>query len=792
MSAHHDTEDIEIQVVPEQEVPDILPVMPLKNFVLFPQMVAPLVITSDESKKLVTDLSNRTPHFIAVLQRRDEIDEASMTRDDLYRVGCVARLIKTLNFPDGSTHILVEGLSRCELEDFITDEEYPTAHYRMIKDVRDESIELEALARSASEKFQQIVTMSPNMPDELTIAIFNMGEPSQLSDLIATNLPIPLADRQKLLADNNAASRINTLLEFLNREYEVLKLGNKIQSKVNETFSKTQREIYLREQLKTIQQELGEDDPVTAELLELEKKLDEARLPEEARKAAGKELERLKAVPSASPEHGVIRTYLDVMAELPWNQGTEDHLDITAARKILDKDHYGLDKVKERILEYLSVLKLKKDMKGPILCLAGPPGVGKTSLGRSVARALGREFVRMSLGGMHDEAEIRGHRRTYIGAMPGRIIESLRRCGANNPVFMLDEIDKVGKDFRGDPASALLEVLDPEQNGTFHDHYLDVQFDLSKVMFITTANMLDTIPGALRDRMEVIRLPGYTLQEKVQIARRYLVPKAIAEHGLKKTHIKFTPQVLEAIIGGYTAEAGVRNLERQIANICRKVARGFAEGKNRPVEVTPRKLKGFLGPVKIEKDVAENAAMPGVVTGLAWTPYGGDILFIEATRMAGKGGLILTGSLGDVMKESARSALSYLKSNAATFRLDEALFGNSDIHIHVPAGATPKDGPSAGVAIALSILSMLLEAPVRPDLAMTGEITLRGRVMPVGGVKEKVLAAARAGIRHIMLPEKNKVDLDEIPAEVKKKLTFKTVKNIDQALRYALKLSESA
>lgn len=790
MSAHHDTEDIEIQVVPEQEVPDILPVIPLKNFVLFPQMVAPLVITSDESRKLVAALSNRTPHFIAVLQRQDEIDEASMTKNDIYRVGCVARLIKTLNFPDGSTHILVEGLSRCELEDLITDEEYPTAHYRMIEDQKDDSIKLEALARNASEKFQQIVTMSPNIPDELTIAIFNMGEPSQLSDLIATNLPVSVPDRQNLLADNNAASRIKTLMEFLNREYEVLKLGNKIQSKVNETFSRTQRDIYLREQLKTIQQELGEDDPVTAELLELEKNLDEAELPEEARKAAGKELERLKTVPSASPEHGVIRTYLDVMAELPWNKGTEDHLDILAAHKILDKDHYGLEKVKERILEYLSVLKLKKDMKGPILCLVGPPGVGKTSLGKSVARALGREFVRMSLGGMHDEAEIRGHRRTYIGSMPGRIIENLRRCGTNNPVFMLDEIDKVGKDFRGDPASALLEVLDPEQNSTFTDHYLDVQFDLSKVMFITTANMLDTIPGPLRDRMEVIRLPGYTLQEKVQIARRYLVPKAVAEHGLKRTQIKFPKIVLESIISGYTAEAGVRNLERQIANVSRKVARGFAEGKNRTVEVTPRKLKGFLGPVKIDKDVAENAAMPGVVTGLAWTPYGGDILFIEATRMAGKGGLILTGSLGDVMKESARAALSYLKSNASTFKLDEELFARSDIHIHVPAGATPKDGPSAGVAIALSILSMLLDKPVRPDLAMTGEITLRGRVIPVGGVKEKVLAAARAGIRHIMLPEKNKVDLDEIPVDVKKKLTFKPVKNIDQALRYALKLSE--
>ncbi|NNJ70648.1 MAG: endopeptidase La, partial [Kiritimatiellales bacterium] len=425
-----------------------------------------------------------------------------------------------------------------------------------------------------------------------------------------------------------------------------------------------------------------------------------------------------------------------------------------------------------------------------ILCLAGPPGVGKTSLGKSVARALGRKFVRMSLGGMHDEAEIRGHRRTYIGAMPGRIVESLRRCGANNPVFMLDEIDKVGSDFRGDPASALLEVLDPEQNATFNDHYLDLEFDLSKVLFITTANMLDTIPGPLRDRMEVIRISGYTLQEKVHIARRFLAPKAIREHGLKRANIKFTTDALEGIIGGYTAEAGVRNLERQIANVCRKVARGFAEGKTRPVEVTVRKLKGFLGPIKVEKDVAERQAVPGVVTGLAWTPYGGDILFIEATRMSGKGNLILTGSLGDVMKESARAALSYLRANAAALKIDEDVFIKSDIHIHVPAGATPKDGPSAGVAIALAILSMLLDKAVRPDLAMTGEITLRGRVMPVGGVKEKVLAAARAGIRHILLPDKNRIDLDEIPADVKKKLTFKTVKTIDQALHYALKLSE--
>ena len=790
MSAQEDPNDVEIEIVADQEVPDLLPVMPLKNFVLFPHMVAPLVITTDESKKLVAALSTKTPHFITALQRKEEIDEANLSKDDIYRVGCVARLIKTLNFPDGSTHVLVEGLSRCELKDLITEEDYPTAHYRMIEDEKDKTLEGEALVRSASEKFQQLVAMSPHLPDELAVAIFNMENPTQLSDLIATNLPIPVKVRQNLLADNHPGRRLTLLIEFLNREYQILKLGNKIENKVHETFTKTQREIFLREQLNTIRKELGEDDPQANEILELEKKLEEAKLPQEAREAADKELERLKAVPPASPEHGVIRTYLDVMSELPWSKSTDDHLDILAAQKILDKDHYGLEKVKDRILEYLSVLKLKNDMKGPILCLAGPPGVGKTSLGKSVARALGREFVRMSLGGMHDEAEIRGHRRTYIGAMPGRIIESLRRCGSNNPVVMLDEIDKVGSDFRGDPASALLEVLDPEQNSTFQDHYLDVEFDLSKVLFITTANMLDTIPGPLRDRMEVIRISGYTMQEKVHIARRYLVPKALKEHGLKRGQVKFDKSALEGIIGGYTAEAGVRNLERQVANVCRKVARGFAEGKTRPVEVTARKLKGYLGPIKIEKDVAERQAMPGVVTGLAWTPYGGDILFIEATKMPGKGNLILTGSLGDVMKESARAALSYLRANAATFKIDPQVFAKSDIHIHVPAGATPKDGPSAGVAISLAILSIFNGNAIRPDLAMTGEISLRGRVLPIGGLKEKVLAASRAGIKHIMLPEKNKVDLEEIPVDVKKKLTFKSVKNIDQALRYALKLSE--
>ena len=774
----------------EAKIPELLPVMPLSDFVLFPRMIVPLVVTTPQTKKIIEQLSEKSPHFIAVLQRHKEIDESALSLDDLYEVGCVARLLKTLHFPDGSVHILVEGLSRCNLLSVEGDSALPLVRYTMIEESQETSLDLEARARAASERFQQVVAMSPRLPDELSVAIFNVEDPRHLSDLIATNLPIPSEFRQRMLANPDPLQRLDLLMGHLNREFQILKLGNMIESKVQESFGKTQREIFLREQLRTIQRELGEDDPQTQEIAELEEKLKKANLSKEAKEATEKELHRLKSIPPASPEYGVIRTYLDLISELPWARGSEDMLDILSAQKVLDKDHYGLEKVKERILEFLSVLKLKNDLKGPILCLVGPPGVGKTSLGKSVARALGREFVRISLGGMHDEAEIRGHRRTYIGAMPGRVIESLRRCGTNNPVFMLDEIDKVGSDFRGDPASALLELLDPEQNNSFTDHYLDVPFDLSRVLFITTANMLDTIPEPLRDRMEVIRISGYTLQEKVQIARRYLVPKAIRAHGLTRTQLKFTPAALEAIVSGYTAEAGVRNLDRQIATICRKVARRVAEGKTRPVEMTPRNLKRYLGPIKVDRDMAERRALPGVVTGLAWTPHGGDILFIEASRMAGKGQLILTGSLGDVMKESARAALSYLRANASAFKLEEKLFSDSDIHIHVPAGATPKDGPSAGVAIALSILSMLKNSPVRPDLAMTGEVSLRGRVLPVGGIKEKVLAAARAGIKHIMLPEKNRVDLAEIPDEIKKKLTFKTIRNVDQALRYALKLSE--
>ena len=782
------TKEPVVEIVPVRHVPEVLPVIPLRGIVLFPHMMAPMVVTSEETRKVVKRLSSRSPHFIAVLQRKDEIDEKNLSMDDLHTVGCVARLVRTLTFPDGSTHILVEGLSRCEITHLDSSGEIPLAHYRMIHDEPDDTIRTAALMRKAVEKFQQVVAMSPNLPDGLSVAVQNLSDPAKVADLIAANLPIPIEVRQSLLADNRPGRRLRHLMEYINREYEILRLGKKIESEVHETFAKTQREMFLREQMKTIQKELGEKDPHAAEIDELARRLEEAGLPEAARKAADRELSRLRAIPPASPEYGVIRTYLDVLAELPWNRGTEDRLDLAEAKRILDRDHYGLEKVKERILEHLAVLKLKKDLKGPILCLVGPPGVGKTSLGRSVAAALGRKFVRMSLGGVRDEAEIRGHRRTYIGAMPGRIIENIRRCGADNPVFMLDEIDKLGSDFRGDPASALLEVLDPEQNATFTDHYVDVPFDLSRVLFITTANILDTIPEPLRDRMEIIRISGYTLQEKVHIARRHLIPRNIKNHGLKRSQLKFTPEAVERLVESYTAEAGVRSLDRRIAEVCRKAARAFAEGRTRPMQITPRRVRMMLGPPKVEKDVAERKAMVGVVTGLAWTPHGGDILFIEATRMKGKGKLILTGSLGDVMKESAQAALSYLRANAETFRLDPDFFAESDIHIHVPAGATPKDGPSAGVAITLALLSMLSGRPVPPDLALTGEISLRGRVLPVGGIKEKVLAAARAGIRYVVLPEKNRVDLDEVPEEIRKKLTFKTVKTVDQALRYAFRL----
>lgn len=770
------------------KVPEVLPVLPLNDFVLFPNMITPLVIQTDRSKKLVEEISGGAQYFIGALQKEDKPDD-QIGEKDIYKFGCVGHILKMLNFPDGSVHILVEGLSRCQIDQFEPSPSYLLARYKMVRETEDESVELDAMARNASHRFQEVITMTPTIPDELKVAVFNTVEPGRLTDLIAANLNISATAQHGMLAERNVKKRMAKLSELLNKEYEVLKLGSKIQQDVSNTFSKTQREYFLREQLKAIRAELGEHDQQQAELMEIEEKLKISGLSEEALKVAIKEKGRLDAIPSSSPEYGVIRTYLDWLTELPWQNMTTDHLELKEAAQILDEGHYGLVKVKERIVEYLAVLKLKKDLKGPILCLVGPPGVGKTSLGKSVAAALGREFIRMSLGGMHDEAEIRGHRRTYIGAMPGRIIQSIKRAGTRNPVIMLDEIDKIGADFRGDPSDALLEVLDPEQNGTFRDNYLDVDFDLSQVLFLTTANMLDTIPEPLLDRMEIIEINSYTTLEKMQIANRYLIPKQIEAHGLPKAAVKFTEEGLEKIVEDYTAEAGVRNLEREIAHCCRKVARKYAEGTRRPIKVTERKVRELLGPVKYDQDVAEEKVGTGVVTGMAWTPVGGDILFVEATQMPGEGQLILTGSLGEVMKESARAALSYIRAHGKQFNAVEDPENKFDIHIHVPEGAIPKDGPSAGFAMTLALVSLFTNRPIRPDLSMTGEITLRGKITPIGGLKEKVLAAARAGIKHIIVPMKNKKDLIDIPKEIQDKVTFKFVSTIDEALRYAFKIS---
>jgi ATP-dependent Lon protease len=772
----------------EDALPPVLPVLPLSDVVVFPGMIAPLVVNTARSIKLIEEAGASSRYLIATLQKNRAAPDDQVALDDLMAHGCICRLLKMLRFPDDTVRVLVQGVSRCRITAGEDGGAFLRARYAVLGDApAEDSIEAAALARTASTLFQEIITMSPTLPDELKIAVVNIEEPGRLSDLIAANLNLTLEDRQKLLEEARSIERLKFLAPLLNREREVLRVGNEIQSQVSQTFSKTQRDFFLREQLKAIKKELGETDQQQLDAAEIEEKITKARMPPEVEKTARKEMERLAAIPPASPEHGVIRTYLDILCELPWATTTEDHLDIARAAQILDEDHYDLKKVKDRILEYLSVLKLKRDLKGPILCFVGPPGVGKTSLGQSIARALGRSFVRVSLGGMRDEAEIRGHRRTYIGAMPGRIIQSLRKAGTRNPVFMLDEIDKLGSDFRGDPASALLEVLDPAQNNSFTDHYLDVPFDLSQILFIATGNIVDTMPAPLRDRMEVIELPGYTLLEKRFIATRHLIPRQIENHGLTRKQIRVPNKTVEKIIADYTREAGVRNLDREIAAICRKAARRIVEGKARAVTVAPNMLRNWLGPVRFDSETAERRTIPGVVTGLAWTATGGDILFIEATRMPGKGQLILTGSLGDVMKESARAALSYVRAHAADWKLDPKFADDTDFHIHVPAGAIPKDGPSAGLAMLAALLSLVTGKPAPTSTAMTGEITLRGRVMPVGGIKEKVLAASRAGITEIVMPAANQRHLDDVPSEIRKKIAFRFVHTADAAMRIILR-----
>ncbi len=766
-----------------EDAPKILPVLPLGDLVLFPGMVAPLLVNTKKSAKLVEDAGSTNRFLICSLQKDRLIPDDKVELDDLMSGACLCRLLKMLRFPDDTVRVLVQGVARCRIQGPAEEGPYLRSRYTVLHDVPEDSIETAALARNASTLFHDIITLSSNLPDELKIAVVNIEKPSHLSDLIAANLNMSLEDRQALLEEVRPQERLKRLGPLLNREREVLRMGNEIQSQVSETFSKTQREIFLREQLKAIRKELGETDQSQAGTNELEERINKAKMPPDIKKIARKEMDRLSAIPPGSPEHGVIRTYLDILCELPWAISTTDHLDIARAARILDEDHYDLKKVKDRILEYLSVLKLKRDMKGPILCFVGPPGVGKTSLGQSIARALGRSFVRMSLGGMRDEAEIRGHRRTYIGAMPGRIIQNLRKAGTRNPVFMLDEIDKLGTDFRGDPASALLEVLDPAQNNTFTDHYLDAPFDLSKILFIATGNIADTMPAPLRDRMELIELPGYTQQEKLFIALKHLLPRQIANHGLKRRQLTLPRETIEQLIANYTREAGVRNLDRELANLCRKAARKIAEGRTRRITIKPDMLRTWLGPVLFESETAEKQTVPGVATGLAWTMAGGDILFIEATRMPGNGQLILTGSLGDVMKESARAALSYVRSHAAELKFDPQFAEKTDFHIHVPAGAIPKDGPSAGIAILAALISLMTGKPIPSHIAMTGEITLRGRIMPVGGIKEKVLAASRAGITTVVLPAGNRRHLEDVPPEIRKKITFRFAQSADSALR---------
>ena len=765
-------------------VPTELPVLPLRGVVIFPSAIVPLLISRGASLQAV-EQALATDRMLALVAQKNPEEEAPEPAA-LYSRGAAGRILKMLKYPDGSVRILVQGLRRIETAEFLQRTPYLRAHVRLLSDVLDASADMEAMQAHMVNQFAKFVSMIPYLPDELQVVVMNIKDPGKVTDLIASNLNVSLEEKQELLSTVEVRNRLERLSTILNREIELLELGHKIQSQVQTELSKNQKEFYLRQQMRAIQKELGEGDPRAAEIDELRLKMEQAHLPEQARKAAETEIERLRMIPPESAEHSVVRTYLEWLVNLPWAVSTTDNLDIGHARRILDEDHFDLEKIKDRILEFLAVRKLKSDSKGPILCFVGPPGVGKTSLGRSIARALGRKFIRLSLGGIRDEAEMRGHRRTYIGSLPGRIIQGLRNAGSNNPLFMLDEIDKLGADFRGDPASALLEVLDPEQNFTFQDHYLDVPFDLSKVMFVTTANMLEPIPPPLRDRMEVIELAGYTEEEKLEIARRHLLPKQVRENGLDPQQITFTDQALTELVRHYTREAGLRNLEREIGSVCRKVARQITEGRTEPTTVTPDLVHDLLGPERYFSEIAERTSEPGVATGLVWTPMGGDIIFIEATKMPGKKSLTLTGHLGEVMKESAQAALSHIRSRAERYGLPPDFFEMLDLHIHVPAGAVPKDGPSAGVTIATALASLLTGRLVRHDIAMTGEITLRGKVLPVGGVKEKVLGARRAGIKTIILPKRNQKDLEDVPPSVREEMTFHFVDNIDEVLERAL------
>lgn len=772
----------------EIEIPDSLPVLPVRDIVVFPYMILPLFVGRDMSIKAIEHSLN-TNKMVMLLTQKD-LNAENPIPDELYSIGTVGLIMRMLKLPDGRVKILVQGLAKARAVKFSQEEPFFTAGIEKILDKKPEeiTIEIEAIMRSVREQIDKAVSLGKMLLPDIMIVIENLDDPGKLADLIASNIGLKTEQAQAVLEITDNVKRLKKVSEIMNREIELLTVQQKIQTEVRGEIDKTQREYFLREQLKAIQKELGDIDDKTEEIKEFKKKILEVKMPEKVQKEAEKQLKRLEKMHPDSAEAGTVRTYLEWMVEVPWSISTKDSLDIKAARKVLDDDHYDLEKVKERILEYLSVRKLKKgQMKGPILCFIGPPGVGKTSLGKSIARSLGREFVRMSLGGVRDEAEIRGHRRTYVGALPGRIIQGLKTAGTNNPVFMLDEIDKIGMDFRGDPSSALLEVLDPEQNNTFADHYLTVPFDLSRVMFITTGNLVDTIPSPLRDRMEIIHLSGYTAEEKLGISKNYLIPKQLEEHGITNEILKITDPAVLMTISQYTREAGVRNLEREIANLCRKVAKKIAEGKQKIFAINAKNLHRFLGIPKYLPEEEMEKDEVGVSTGLAWTESGGDIIYVEATTMKGKGSLTLTGQLGDVMKESAQAALSYVRSKATSLGIKDEVFSKTDIHIHVPAGATPKDGPSAGITMATAIASALTGKPVKKDVAMTGEVTLRGRVLPIGGLKEKALAAKRMGIKVVIVPKRNKKDLEDIPKYVKKDMEFIFADTMNDVLRIALK-----
>ena len=766
-------------------------VMPLRNTVLFPQQVIPIYIGREKSLKLISDLETEKRKYIIVVAQEDGSIE-DPNAEDLYSYGTLATVLKVFAMPDNSKSAIVQGIARVKILDYLSIEPYFKAAVSTISDdpIIDE-LEIVSIADNLRRSFADLIKVAPNLTEEHTGMLSNIKKPNRLVDKAVSLMTLSNQEKQDILEEINIKKRIEKSISIINREIQRIKLGEEIQTEVHDEITKTQREYYLREQMKAIQKELGEDEG-TVELKELENKIKSAKMPEESEVVAMKELDRLSRIPTQSPEYNVSRTYIEWIADLPWSKSSKDRIDVKEALAILDQDHYGLEKVKERIIEYLAVRNLKQkrnpdgSIRGPILCFGGPPGVGKTSLGKSIARSMGRKFIRLSLGGVRDEAEIRGHRRTYIGALPGRIIQNIKKAGTNNPVFMLDEVDKLGSDFRGDPSSALLEVLDPEQNHSFNDHYLELDFDLSKVMFIATANNYGNIPPALRDRMEILEFSGYIQDEKVQIAKRHLIPKQVKENGLKKTEVSLDVNSVKELISSYTREAGVRQLEREIANVLRKVAREIVETNIKKIKVTKAKVHDLLGASRFHSELAERATEPGVVTGLAWTAAGGDILFIESTKMKGKGKLTLTGQLGDVMKESATAGLTFVRAHAADFGIDSNFNEEMDVHVHVPAGAIPKDGPSAGVSMITSLVSLMTDTPVKDKVAMTGEITLRGNVLPIGGVKEKVTAAHRAGIKEVILPDLNRKDLEDVPEHVSKDLTFHFAKEIWDVLKVAL------